>query len=270
MNLTPYVASLRVYEPLESFDQDTQALWINLPTLSQTKRNESEGAIKRLVLFEHLHSLEPDAHCLDRDGKRFVSPWSIKIRSKVAMQAFRNSVPTSIFPFFIPADLENSIDVEIEFEDKVPHVISERWMIPPRWFSLFRPDERLFGCQDDQMFCTYRTEVAKAKERCVETHRIVRTAFGVGSVEAEISELLDWLNVFHENSLVELDYGGLATFVESSLLANGGGGLRDDNSVEDVMESLSGLASGDGVLAGEAYGRLVRRWRQIASFEQAQ
>ena len=68
---------------------------------------------------------------------------------------------------------------------------------------------------------------------------------------------------------MECDYGGLASYLEKSLIENGESGLSTDSSVEDVARSLAGLAAGDGSLAGEGYERLVTRWRRVASFEQA-
>jgi hypothetical protein len=98
----------------------------------------------------------------------------------------------------------------------------------------------------------------------------VKRAFGEGSVEEEISQLLTWLNVFDENSLLELDYGGLAGYLDNLIKSSGGDGIDQDTSIEDVLQSIAGLSKGDGVLAGEGYNKVISRWRQIATFEQAQ
>ena len=46
---------------------------------------------------------------------------------------------------------------------------------------------------------------------------------------------------------------------------------RDENhtSIEDVLLSLSGLAAGDGQMAGQGYERLMSRWRIVQGFESA-
>ena len=75
--------------------------------------------------------------------------------------------------------------------------------------------------------------------------------------------------MFHPKSLVELDYGGLAQYLESALIQSGEDGLEADTSVEDVLHSLAGLAAGDGSLAGQGYERLITRWRRVQAFEQA-
>jgi hypothetical protein len=65
-----------------------------------------------------------------------------------------------------------------------------------------------------------------------------------------------WLEEFHPRSLVELDYGGLVHAVPP-------GALAEDRSAADVAEGLAALREGDGERAGEAYDRLVERWRAV-------
>jgi hypothetical protein len=97
----------------------------------------------------------------------------------------------------------------------------------------------------------------------------VRDAFGDGPVEAELGDLLNWLNVFHPDSILECDYGGLALYLEKSLEDSENPGLDSDTSIEDVTTSLQGLANGDGVQAGVGYEALMKRWRKVAAIEQA-
>jgi hypothetical protein len=156
-----------------------------------------------------------------------------------------------------------------DLELRIPHILSETWMIPPRWFVLFNPEERLRGKNDDGPFTIMRTDISNAKKRCVSSHQIVRQAFGSGPVEQEIADILNWLNIFHPGSILECDYGGLALYLEKSLTHSGEAGLESDTSIEDVMLSLQGLSNGDGISAGQAYEALVRRWREVAALEQA-
>ena len=270
MNRLSYVAFLRVYEPLEVFDPEAQVRWSEFHPEDKTKSEESKQVIKNLILWDRLTFFEEGAHFIDFEGNKFVSPWSLKSRAIRAMQEFRESIPSSLFPLFIPSDLENFITSEMETENKVSHILAERWIIPPRWFALFRSHERLLRGEGFDVSCVYRTRLSIAIDRCLETHKIVRKSFGAGSIEMEISDLLNWLELFNPNSLLELDYGGLAQFVEKTIRASGGKGLQDDTSLEDVLSSISSLSAGDGVSAGVSYSKLVNRWRQIANFEQAQ
>ena len=270
MRPTPYVASLRVYEPLSAFDPVNQLRWSAIPLTSQTGREEQHRALRRIIITEPPALRSDGAHILDHDGKKYVSPWSTARRCWAALEDFKSSLPISVTKFFISPSIEEALAINSEsVEDKVPHIISETWVIPPRWFSLFDPDDRMRGSNLDGPFTIMRTEISNAKKRCEMAHQAVVNAFGVGPIEAEIADLLNWLNVFHPQSIVECDYGGLAGYLEKVMIENGENGLEADTSIEDVHLSLSGLATGDGALAGQGYERLVTRWRRVSALEQA-
>jgi hypothetical protein len=207
---------------------------------------------------------------LDHEGKRYVAPWSTTARCWAALDDFKSTLPASVIKFFIPQTIEDSIRSSTEIvEDKVSHILTTTWNIPPRWFSLFRPDERMRGENDDGYFTIMRTSIANAKQRAAFTHDAVLSAFGSGQVEGEVADLIDWLEIFDTASIVELDYGGLAIYLNNLLIENGEAGLDADTSIEDVNSSIAGLASGDGSLAGRGYERLVSRWRKVAALESA-
>ena len=270
MKPTPYVASLRIYEPLAAFEPVDRIRWQNLDPAIDSRREEQALALRRLV-FPEPPAVRPDgAHVLDIDGVRYISPWSTATRCWAALDDFKESLPSSITPFFISPSLEEVITTGVDvLEDRVPHIITENWVIPPRWFSLYSPEERLRGVDADGPYCTARTTMAKARERAERSHEIVLGAFGQGPVEQEIENMLDWLEMFHPESLVELDYGGLASYLDVALREQGLDGITDDSSIEDVAFSLSGLAAADGAVAGQGYERLVTRWRSVQAFESA-
>lgn len=270
MRPTPYVASLRVYEPLSAFDPADRLRWSQIETTQNTNRDEQQMALRRIV-FPESPALRPDgAHVLDIEGARYVSPWSTATRCWAAMEEFKTTLPSTVSSLFIPQGLEEVITSGIDFaEDKVPHILTETWIIPPRWFSLFSPDERVRGRDSQGAFTVIRTSLANAKIRSEKTHAVVQIAFGNGQVEEEIAQLGNWLEMFHPRSFLELDYGGLAGYLELSLISDGEDGLDADTSVEDVLSSVAGLASSDATTAGRGYERLVTRWRKVAAFEQA-
>jgi hypothetical protein len=82
-------------------------------------------------------------------------------------------------------------------DDKVPHILNETWIIPPRWFILFAPDERFRGDNAHGKFCISHTTIANAKQRCDTAHDAVLSAFGDGPVEQELENLFAWLEMFH-------------------------------------------------------------------------
>ena len=227
-------------------------------------------AIRRIVVPES-PALRPDgAHVLDIEGVRYVSPWATAARCWAAIEEFKTTLPSTVSSLFIPQGLEEVITSGVDLaEEKVPHILTETWIIPPRWFSLFSADERVRGRDAHGSFTVIRTSLANAKARSEKSHAVVQSAFGNGQVEQEIEQLGNWLEMFHPQSFLELDYGGLAGYLEISLISEGEEGLEADSSVEDVQDSLAGLASGDATAAGRGYERLVTRWRKVASFEHA-
>ena len=270
MRPTPYVASLRVYEPIDSFEAADQLRWSQIAITSPTGWDEQVRSLKRSITNEP-PNLKPDgAHVLDHEGKRYIAPWSTAARCWAALDDFKYTLPPSVIKFFIPQTIEDSINSTIDIvEDKVSHILTSTWNIPPRWFALFSPDERLRGVNEDGHFTISRTAISNAKSRCTFTHQAVLGAFGEGAVEGEVAELLDWLEIFNPKSIVELDYGGLATYLNKQLIESGEVGLDADTSIEDVTSSIAGLASGDGALAGRGYERLVSRWRRVSALESA-
>ena len=270
MRPTPYVASLRVYEPLSAFEPADRLRWSQLEVTDSTNCDEQTLALRRII-FPESPTLRPDgAHILEIDGARYISPWSTATRCWAALEDFKSSLPISVSSFFLPQPLEEIITAGADYvESKVPHILTQTWIIPPRWFSLFIPQERVRGRDAQGAFTVMRTSIANAKARCEMAHTAVQNAFGVGPVEEEIEDLGDWLDMFHPQSFLELDYGGLAGYLEKSLLNVGEEGLDADTSIEDVLTSIAGLAAGDGALAGRGYERLVTRWRRVAAFEQA-
>jgi hypothetical protein len=177
-------------------------------------------------------------------------------------------MPVTVAPFFLANSFEEALQDSIDFSSsRVPHIISNTWTIPPRWFALFETHERVRGHNNDGAFVYSRTSINRAIGRAKTTHNAVKSAFGEGPVEQEILDLVDWLEMFHPNSMVELDYGGLASYLELALAEEGG--LDADTSIEDIQSSIAGLAVGDGALAGRGYERLVTRWRKVSAFEGA-
>lgn len=265
MRPTPYVASLRIYEPLSAFEPADRLRWEN-SSLNNSKTQEQEDALIRVASLQLPASRPDGAHILDVDGARYICPWSTSVRTWASLSDFKSTMPSTVVPLFISNSFEEALEDSIDFAtSKVPHVISQTWNIPPRWFSLFDPSERVRGHNQDGAFVISRTDIASAISRAKIAHNAVKSAFGEGPVEQEILDLIDWLEMFHPKSLVELDYGGLADYLELSLAEEGG--LEADTSIEDVQSSLAGLAVGDGALAGRGYEKLVTRWRKVAAFE---
>ena len=268
MRPTPYVASLRVYEPLEAFSAVEQLRWSEISMDQHTGHQEQSLALRRVISPEPPSSRVDGAHIIEHEGQRYIAPWSTALRTWAALSAFKESLPTSVTPYFLPEGIEEVLSSGVEEADagfdKAPHILTETWVIPPRWFTLFAPEERLRGESPDGPFTIIRTTLINARKRSQIAYAAVINAFGEGDVAEEMKSLVDWLDIFHPGSIVELDYGGLAVF-----MALAEGGIHEDASLEDIQSSLAGLISGDGEEAGVGYSRLVSRWRKVAMYEQA-
>jgi len=270
MRPTPYVASLRIYEPLTAFGQEDQSRWSHISITTPTDRDEQQRALRRTIIAEPPALKLDGIHILEIDNKKYIAPWSTAARCWAALDDFKYTLPPSVIKFFIPQTIEDSIKATQEIvEDKVSHILTSTWSIPPRWFALFKPEERLRGVNEDGHFTIMRTSIGNAKQRASFAHEAVLSAFGVGAVEDEIATLISWFEIFNPKSIVELDYGGLANYLNNLLIQNGESGLDADLSIEDVTSSVAGLAAGDGALAGRGYERLLSRWRKVAALESA-
>lgn len=233
-----------------------------------TGHQEQTRALTRVIRPEPPVARIDGAHIIEHEGQRYIAPWSTALRTWAALSNFKESLPTNITPFFLPEAIEDVLtsgidDADIGF-DKAPHILTETWVIPPRWFTIFSPEERLRGESPDGPFTIVRTTLVNARKRAQIAYAAVISSFGDGDVAEEMKTLVDWLDIFHPGSIVELDYGGLAGFI-----ALAEGGIESDSSLEDIQRSLAGLISGDGEEAGIGYSRLVSRWRKVAMYEQA-
>lgn len=270
MRPTPYVASLRVYEPLTVFERENQTRWIQTSAIIPSDQDEQHQALFRTITSRPIASKPDGVYVIEVNGEKYIAPWSTAARCITALETSKSFLPSPVRGFFISQQLEESILLQSEsFQDKIPHILSANWNIPPRWFALFDPSDRITGTSNNEVFMKLRTSISKAKQKCLFAHQTVVNAFGNGPIEQEIGALLQWLSVFDSDSIVECDYGGLAGYLEKTLIESGHLGLNADSSVEDVANSLAGLASGDGAMAGHGYEKLIKRWRKVAEIEQA-
>ena len=76
MRPTPYVASLRIYEPLSAFDPVDRLRWTSIDPENNSRREEQSLALRRIVFPEPPAGRPDGAHILDIDDVRYVAPWS--------------------------------------------------------------------------------------------------------------------------------------------------------------------------------------------------
>jgi len=79
-------------------------------------------------------------------------------------------------------------------------------------------------------------------------------------IAGAVEELRDWLHEFDRDSLVFLDYGGLARTIPF-------GDLVQDHSAREVWEAVGAHEEGDLERSSEVYSALIERWSELRGRE---
>lgn len=134
---------------------------------------------------------------------------------------------------------------------------SSTWGIPFSWFVVVYANDRLEVVEANGQVLTMRVQVpvSTAAGRAERMLRMLAAMAPDLDLFAELEDLAHWLGSFHEDGVMELDYGPVANRV------------HPDDSPADVHMGLQCLAEGDFTGAAAAYRRLANRWipiRQLA------
>jgi hypothetical protein len=188
-----------------------------------------------------------------------------------AAMEFRNLMPEQIAEAFLPRRLAEPAEVELgRWRARRPnvkiYVQTSTWMVPPPWFLLFDPNERSLVTGDAaERSVVYRTTMPLARRRmarAVEALEILRASSPDAPSVEGVAELARWIEEFHPQSRVELDYDSLVDLIDDDT-------LRQDTSVEDLVEAVSALRRGRTDLAVAAYERVLVWWRPLQARESA-
>lgn len=207
---TPYVASLRIFEPLKSLPASERERWLRdaIPT---SRHDEQVLALHRILTPERVQAHPDGAYVLEIDGEVFVAPWSTTSRCLAALENFKSSIPELLAPLFVPPGTDealNDLGSSTRNVTDPPHIITETWVVPPRWFALFTLEERMRGRDKDGPWVRMRTSMENGRRQANIALQTVLSAFGPGQVADELEELNDWLECFDAGSVIECDYGG--------------------------------------------------------------
>lgn len=144
------------------------------------------------------------------------------------------------------------------------HVLSTTWTVPLPWFALVDPDDRKLvlgsGRYDPARELSWRVPIGLARERAVEARRLVADTFGEEGAGQILAETINWLDNFHPDSVVELDYGGLVQLIADPILAT-------DTSAEEVHRMVDALRSGATDELADLFGDLRDYWADLAARE---
>lgn len=256
---------LRVYQPLSTFAEEDRSRWMRDGTSDQ---NPDPEASRRWLLGASLPAMESvteGALVRKIDGITMVCPWRTRLRMLAGLLAFRGSLPEEVAQAFVPEQEARRAAEELEIlaeqhPDVRSHILHANWHVPLRWFAAFDEGERILTEDSGGLRIRYETSLGDATTRLGRTLSILESAWIDDGVTAAVKELLEWLNDFPEEGLLELDYGSVATMFEAEELA-------DDDSAAQVWVCLEALASGDVERASRAFGSLSDKWTQMRARE---
>lgn len=288
----PFVAYLRVYEPLSSFapsvrdrlrsDLDRGAveaqdagtreqkvwLWTQVTAPSRMLPGEGPDGTARdsgdvLVLGE---DDVPSGPAASVGPGPLVCPLDLRGRSAAALVGFigtaelplRNSALTQ--PPETAKARANAVVGELA--DSAVHVLSSTWTVPLPWFVLVDPEQRAVVPSErgGRPRVSWRVAMADARRRVARAHAVTRDSLGEEGPTKILKETGRWLERFHPHSAVELDYGGLVQFMTDD-------DLEADTSAEDVGVIIDALETGDSEEVGERYEALRDHWSRFAARE---
>lgn len=262
----PYMAYLRVYEPLAAFPEPERSHWAryakreDTPTAQDEQRRALADLLPTPPVPVPVHE-SADAFVAVVDEETCVCPWRTRLRGWQALEELTELLPASVLDAALPpvVRLQAATDYEQWRErnpDARPWIRGATWHVPVRWFVLFDDGEREYAKSDDAPVMRYRTPMVQARRRVARALRTLRDALEEGPLIEGLVDVGRWLEEFHPRSLVELDYGGLVHAVPE-------GQLAEDRSAAEVAEGLAALRDGDGERAGAAYEKLAQRWRAV-------
>ncbi|WP_284975809.1 hypothetical protein [Arthrobacter sp. efr-133-TYG-104] len=282
----PFSSSLRVYEPLAAFPPDQQRQLVaggrkigsraaveNAELQASLGRITREGGdpfptgrtdLVRMTRVPAARHLAPGNSGKDEDdgGRILYCPSQLVIRAGLAANALMDGIHSPLADLLIPVSQRDKHQLRIDRinagEDaKRVHTRASTWGIPFSWFSLFSEGDRKDVIEAGGRILTVRvwTPLTEALDRA--RFAVAHLALAAPDLDMldDLTQLTEWLELFHTRSFVELDYGAVADKV------------YPDESPMDVRLGIECLAEGDMTGAAAAYRRLASRWipiRQLA------
>jgi hypothetical protein len=265
-------AYLRVYQALAAFPPAERAEWAAyvesgdaLPSGLWVGREEERALARALGLSvpsEREHAL------VQRVGQTvYVCPLRTELRTLQSLLAFHGSLPMEVADAFVSSgEVARAASTLERLQRERPasrnHIRLAVWYVPLPWFALFDAAERKLAAPgaDRPALLTYQTTMVKAQARVSRALRVLQEVMEDGEVVAAVEELRDWLYGFDADSLVQLDYGGLARVLPYAELA-------EDRSAAEVWEALEALEEGDLERSSAHYGALTERWAALRGRE---
>jgi hypothetical protein len=258
-----------VYEPLEAFNARERER-IQSGLRGEGGRDELDAAETGAALDRIVSGagdpFPPDGteftRALTINGTTLYCPSQLILRSGLAAESVINTAPRILAELMLPEDArerhQHRVD-RIAAETASPRINTREslWGIPFSWFVLFQESDPTEVVEDGDHVKTVRIVAPWAKAIGRARFAVANLALAAPDMSMldELTSLTEWLEEFHPESAIELDYGRVADRV------------FPDESCLDVRLGIECLAEGDLTGAAAAYRRLASRWipiRQLA------
>lgn len=293
----PFVAYLRVYEPLRAFEPAPRArlrralakgalpasqagarerdVWLRTQVAAPPHMLPGDGAAGPNGGPLYVLSLDPaDVPGADANARLgpLVCPLDLRTRAAAALVGFLATASPSLVRVALPVGPRGAAEALLrtraqtlgnELGSSAVHVMSSTWTVPLPWFALVDPDARVVVARprpDPERRVCWRSTMTDARERAIRAHSVVQRAFGDSDPTRVLAETARWLSHFHPASAVELDYGGLVQLMDDEMLLT-------DTSAHDVRASLEAMERGETQLVKENYEKLRDFWLELAAYE---
>ncbi|UTT70105.1 hypothetical protein NMQ03_02765 [Arthrobacter sp. DNA4] len=279
----PFSSTLRVYEPLEAFPEEQRpaikaagAQAMSRAAVENAELLASLGRITRTggdpfptgrtdlvrVTTAPESGTADDGADAGTEPVLLYCPSQLVLRAGLAANALMEGIHGPLAELLIPEEQrdrhQERIDLVKARDGSVRvHTRASTWGIPFSWFSLFMESDRKDVVEAAGRILTVRVwaPITDALERA--RYAVANLALAAPDLDMldDLAQLTEWLELFHVNSMVELDYGAVADKV------------YPDESPMDIRLGIECLAEGDMTGAAAAYRRLASRWipiRQLA------
>ncbi|GAA1106597.1 hypothetical protein [Arthrobacter flavus] len=268
----PYVSFLRVFEPLEAFSDAQQLVILEQRSRDRKdtegiERNNSLQRILRQVSDPFPHHGADLVRVLHFPGANGVTaqyycPNQLAVRTSLAAESLGQTIRGPLVDVLLPEAATDAHQARLDPETVAEttaklHTRSATWGVPFSWFVLIHEDDLTEVIEDGGKVRTVR--VTAAVHECIERAKHAMASLAIAAPELDLlddlTDIIEWLQLFRLDAVVELDYGPVADLV------------FPDESPMDVRMGIECLSEGDMTGAAASYRRLASRWipiRQLA------
>lgn len=255
-------AQLRVYVPVDGYPPATRAIWEAYVAagngITRDQAQEARGrAAASLLLRGRIGRSEVGALVRRAGRRRFVCPLDLERQSAEVYNRLRDDVPSPVLPAMLPDPSERERLERIAPTASTNQIREAAWAVPLVWYLAFDPSEqrRTDPAEGAGPRVRFLTGIHQSTRRLEEVFDLLLGDLDV-QIEAgpeEIDDLLTWLSGFHEDSLVELDYGRLAADLPA----------EQDHACADLWRAVEAFRAGDLFDAAVAYAAARTCWTRL-------